>query len=175
MIFSLGFLRTATFLSVPGWCTRRQINIYGREALCTYGCLLDCTKAVDTVKYSRLFQKLLDSKVPPIIVRLLICIYRNQIANVRWKDGISDQFFIKNGVRQGAVISQILFSFYMDDLFDLLKTSGSGCVVNNYYSGCLGYADDLFFLCPSRGGLQEMLEIAQSYVREHKMSFSTNP
>ena len=56
-----------------------------------------------------------------------------------------------------------------------LKKSGSGCVINNYYAGCFGYADDLFFLCPSRKGLQEMLDIAEKYVRDHSISFSTNP
>ena len=63
----------------------------------------------------------------------------------------------------------------MDNLFDLLKNSGSGCVFSNYYSGCFGYADDLFFLCPSRGGLQEILDIAQNYVKEHNIAFSTHP
>ena len=62
----------------------------------------------------------------------------------------------------------------MDNLFELLKTSGSGCIIGNYYAGCFGYADDLFFLCPSRKGLQEMLNISEKYVTEHSISFSTN-
>ena len=140
-----------------------------------YGCLLDCSKAFDTVLHSKLFQKLLDAGMPPIIVRLLLCIYRNQSANVKWKGVASDDFPIKNGVRQGAVISPIFYSFYIDDLFHLLRNSGSGCIVANYYAGCFGYADDLLFLCPSRGGLQEMLDIAQKYVKEHNIAFSTNP
>ena len=137
-----------------------------------YGCLLDCSKAFDTIEHYLLFQKLLDTQVP---VRLLMSIYRSQTANVRWKGEFSKEFPVKNGVRQGAVISSILFSFYMDNLFELLKNSGSGCVINNYYAGCFGYADDLFFLCPSRKGLQEMLDIAEKYVHEHSISFSTNP
>ena len=32
-----------------------------------------------------------------------------------------------------------------------------------------------FFLCPSRTGLQEMLDIAQKYVKDHIISFSTDP
>ena len=50
-----------------------------------YGCLLDCTKAFDTVEHSKLFEKLLEAKVPKIIIRVLIFIYRKQTANVRWK------------------------------------------------------------------------------------------
>ena len=124
--------------------------------------------------HSKLFQKLIDAQVPLVIIRLLMCIYRTQTANVRWKGGFSGDFPIRNGVRQGAVISPILFSFYMDNLFELLKTSGSGCIIGNYYAGCYGYADDLFFLCPSRKGLQEMLNISEKYVNEHSISFSIN-
>ena len=63
----------------------------------------------------------------------------------------------------------------MDDLFGILKSSGSGCIIGDYYAGCAGYADDLLFLCPSRGGLQEMLDTAQKYVKEHRIEFSTHP
>ena len=75
-----------------------------------------------------------------------------------WKYALHCIFLIRNGVHQGAVISPIPFNFY--NLFELLKVSGRGCVINNFYAGCFGYADDLFFLCPSRKGLQEMLDIA---------------
>ena len=63
----------------------------------------------------------------------------------------------------------------MDSLFDLLQSNKSGCFLSNYYAGCYGYADDLLFLCPSRSGLQEMLSIAEKYVKEHSISFSTDP
>ena len=172
--FQFGFQKLS-FTSLCSWMVYETIDQYLRHGSTVYGCLLDCTKAFDTVEHSRLFQKLLDSGVPPIIIRLLICIYRNQAANVQWKGMVSEDFLIRNGVRQGAVISPIFFSFYMDNLFDRLKNSGSGCVVSNYYAGCFGYADDLIFLCPSRSGLQEMLEIAQNYVNEHNISFSTHP
>ena len=97
-----------------------------------------------------------------------------QTARVLWKGSYSYEFPIRNGVRQGAVISPLFFSFYIDSLLDILKSSGSGCYISQFYAGCFGYADDLFLLCPSRKGLQNMLEIAQNYVKEHNISFSTN-
>ena len=172
--FQFGFQQLSN-TSLCSWMVYETVDQYLRNGSTVYGCLLDCSKAFDTVQHSLLFQKMLDANVPPIIVRLLISMYRNQVANVRWKGQFSEDFSIKNGVRQGAVISPILFSFYMDNLFSILKSSGSGCVVGNYYAGCFGYADDLFFLCPSRGGLQEMLNLAQGYVKEHNIAFSTDP
>ena len=98
------------------------IDHYLRNGSQVYGCLLDCSKAFDTVQHS----KLIDAKVPPSVVRLLISIYRMQTAVVKWRGLPSEEFPIRNGVRQGAVISPLLFSFYMDQLFDQLRATGSG-------------------------------------------------
>ena len=171
--FQFGFQELSN-TSLCSWVVYETIDQYIRKGSTVYGCLLDCTKAFDTIKHSILFEKLLEAKVPPVIVRLLISIYRRQMANVRWKSNVSSQFPIRNGVRQGAIASPILFCFYMDRLFLLLKNSGSGCRISNFYAGAHGYADDLLFLCPSRSGLQEMLDIASKYASDHKISFSTN-
>ena len=151
------------------------IDLYLRNGSIVYGALMDCTKAFDTVVHSKLFKKLLEASVPPIVIRLLIHIYRAQTAEVNWKTDKSSEFLISNGVRQGAVLSPILFCFYMNDLFQILRKNKTGCFIGNYFAGVFGYADDLLLLCPSRTGLQEMLDIAQKYASDHKISFSTNP
>ena len=150
------------------------IDSYLQHGSVVYGCLLDCTKAFDTIRHSTLFTKLINAKLPPVIVRILLYLYQNQTARVRWKGHYSEDFTIRNGVRQGAVISPLFFSFYMDGLFEILSSSGSGCSLNRYYSGCFGYADDLFLISPSRSGLQDMLNLASEYVEDHNISFSTH-
>ena len=62
----------------------------------------------------------------------------------------------------------------MNNLFKLLRDSRNGCWIMDYYAGVFGYADDLLLLCPSRSGLQNMLDIAEEYAKEHKISFSTD-
>ena len=62
----------------------------------------------------------------------------------------------------------------MNELFSEMKKSGAGCHIDEYYAGMFGYADDLLLLCPSRDGLQKMLEIAEEYANDHRISFSTN-
>ena len=82
---------------------------------------------------------------------------------------------VKNGVRQGAVLSPTLFSLYMNSLLLQLKDSGFGCHIGNEFYGALAYADDVALLCPSRSGLQEMLNLCEKYFDLHKIIISTTP
>ena len=52
--------------------------------------------------------------------------YSNQLRHVKWGYETSASFSISNGVKQGGVISPLLFSLYIDELFLLLKQSGLG-------------------------------------------------
>ena len=161
--------------SLCSWMVFETIDCYIRSGSIVYGVLMDCTKAFDTIQHSKLFKKMLDAKVPGILVRLLIYMYRSQMAEVRWKDSYSEQFPISNGVGQGAILSPILFCFYVNDLFQTLREARTGCHIGNQFVGAMGYADDLLLLCPSRTGLQEMLSIAEKYANDHKIAFSTHP
>ena len=87
----------------------------------------------------------------------------------------SREFRIANGVRQGAVLSPILYCFYMNDMFDILRNSRSGCKIANLFAGAFGYDDDLLLISPSRSGLQDMINLTEQYAAEHKIGFSTNP
>ena len=62
----------------------------------------------------------------------------------------------------------------MNDRFNELKKSKSGCVIGPYYAGAHGYADDLLLLSPSIEGLQEIVSISNQYAKAHKIQFSTN-
>ena len=91
--------------SLCSWVVFETIDSYIRSGSIVYGVLMDCTKAFDTVMHSKLFKKMLEAKVPGVVIRLLIYIYRRQRAEVRWKNMHSDEFSIINGVRQGAILS----------------------------------------------------------------------
>ena len=88
---------------------------------------------------------------------------------------MSEEFSVKNGVRQGAVISPTLFSLYLNSLLLQLESSGYGCHIGNHYYGSLAYAYDIALLCPSRSGLQVMFSICEKYFKDHKITISTNP
>ena len=101
--------------------------------------------------------------------------YLTQFANVRWNGFFSEIFSLKNGAKQGAVLSAILYCVYVNGLFLELRKKKSGCWVEGTFLGLLGYSDDNFVLAPSRGALQEMLLTCEEYAANHGLKFSTDP
>ena len=81
------------------------------------------------------------------------------MVRVMWNSHVSDYFSISNGVKQGGVISPVMFNLYLDSLLISLKQSGLGCHINETYMGALGYADNITLTCPSLYGLNSMLYI----------------
>ena len=67
----------------------------------------------------------------------------------RWGEIVSSQFSVSNGVKQGRVMSPVLFTVYLDYLLKILKQRNIGCKIGATYLGVYGNADDLTLLCPS--------------------------
>ena len=135
---------------------------------------MDMSKAFDMVKHSILFTKLMKVGIPFIFLRLLMFIYINQYANVKWNGTHSSMFSLSNGVRQGGVISALLYCFYGNELFDILRKSGYGCWLNGNFHGLFGYSDDNLLLAPSVYALQKMLRICEKFANDHNLKFSTD-
>ena len=155
------------------WLVLEVANYYlnkGTPIVCT---LLDCSKAFDKCKFSVLFQKLLDRKVPPIVIRVLIFIYEEQEGCVKLAGVHSSSFKITNGTRQGSVLSPTLFSLYLNDLLETLRQLGLGCHVAGVWVGAAGYADDLVLLAPTRETMSKMLKVCADYAEIHNLVVST--
>ena len=149
------------------------INHYMSNNSDVYSCLLDASKAFDKVHYGKLFHILLNRKVPFCIIRLLMDSFERQMARVMWNSHVSDYFSISNGVKQGGVISPVMFNLYLDNLLISLKQSGLGCHINGTYMGALGYADDITLTCPSLYGLNSMLDICNQFAKNNHVIFNT--
>ena len=109
-----------------------------------------------------MFNILLYKKVPFVIIYFLLDAYIRQEARVIWNSCKSQYFRVKNGVKQGGVISQILFNLYIDRLLLCLQRSGLGCHISNTYMGALSYADDITLISPSLYGLNRMSDICNN-------------
>jgi Reverse transcriptase (RNA-dependent DNA polymerase) len=83
--------------------------------------MLDATKAFDLltrVEYCKLVRLLLNTKIPTAIIRVLLYMYLFHFTRVAWNGTRSNSFRVINRVRQGAVLSPVLFRVYFDVLLD---------------------------------------------------------
>ena len=93
---------------------------------------------------------------------------------MRWNGALSSQFKVFLGVRQGGILSPVLFNVYVDDIIYLLQNSGYGCYVNKLFFGCIMYADDLLLISPSVKGLQYMLNICYDFGSSANIVFNSS-
>ena len=155
------------------WTVVETINFFNNRNTPVFTCFLDLSKAFDLVEFAKLFRKL-KNKLGKTFIRVLAFVYVFQMCCVDWAGVKSDPFRVSNGIRQGAVLSPILFSLYIDDLFKLLSNSGFGCYVNNLFYGIIGYADDLVLLSPDLKGLQIMFDITKKFLVDLGLKISVN-
>ncbi len=93
------------------------ISYYNSNRGNVYTLLLVVDKAFDRVNYYQLFRRLLDRIISFLVLQLLRYMYTNQSLHVKWGNHVSDNFNAQNNVKQGGVLSHILFGVYMDCLF----------------------------------------------------------
>jgi len=129
------------------------------HVLCTF---LDDSKAFYRVHYCESFKLLISRQVPACIVRVLINFYTSNYVRVSWCGILSDYFLTVNGVKQGGVLSPVLFCLYVDGLLVKLSKAGIECFVGSNFVGALAYTDDIVLLAPTASALRKMLAICDS-------------
>lgn len=151
---------------------QETVSLYNRQGSDVYCCLLDASKAFDRLEYVHLFGKLRSRNLCPKLLHLIVYMYINQTLAVKWNSSISETFHVSNGVKQGSVISPILFCIYIEGLLYELQKEGIGCYIGDNYCGAVAYADDITLLCPSIRGMRKMLNICTVYAAEHSIKFN---
>ena len=145
------------------------ISHYNADGSDVYALMFDASKAI----YGKPFIVLLKRQVSLLVLRFLLYMYTKQKLQVRWSCSISSQFTACNGIKQGAVLSSVIFSVYMDGLFEQLETSGVGCHMGKHNTGGIGCADDLTLLTPTRSGLKVLIEICEQYAHDYCIKFNS--
>ena len=87
---------------------------------------------------------------------------------VKWNSCISHLFVLQCGVRQGGVLSHVLFAVYVNDIINKLELSKLGCCIGNVNICCLFYADDI----ASVSKLQMMLNMCNAELKYLDLKFN---
>lgn len=137
-------------------------------------CALDIAKAFDRINHFALFSILMKRNVDKFIIIMLQYWLLNSVSCVKWQGSFSDWYAIKAGVRQGGILSPILFNIYIDILFKRLKQLGVGCFIHDLNCSCLLYADDIILLSPSCIALQCLLNVCHNFANDYDLRFNVN-
>lgn len=136
--------------------------------------LLDMSRAFDFVRHDKLMQVLSQRGLHTNMQRFIFNWYKAQKLRVRFGNIFSEEFAVSNGVRQGGVVSPLLFTVYMDILLGMLKEEGAGCHMSSMFVGALCYADDLTLIAPTVSALRRMLSVCEKFASRFGMKFNAS-
>ena len=140
-----------------------------------YGCFVDFSKAFDNVSRDILLSKLQKNGVDGKFFDILKTIYSNDMACIKIGTRYSVTFKPNKGVRQGCVLSPLLFNIFLADLQKDLDSCNDNLKLDgNKELSCLIWADDILILSESENGLQKKLDTLGMYCTNNKLSVNTD-
>ena len=136
------------------------VNIKLQEKKKVYAFFVDFRAAFDKVSRSHLFYKLHALGVSTKFLNFLICIYGSTKFKILSNGEYSNPFETHTGLKQGCLMSPILFSIYLNDLHEYLE---GGLYIDDLNVRLLMYADDIVILSEDINVLQKMIEKLEEY------------
>nr|VZI49593.1 unnamed protein product [Spirometra erinaceieuropaei] len=121
-------------------------------------CFVDFAAAFDSVQRESLWRIMALDGVPAKIIAMIKAYYRSTTARVLVRNNLSQPFAIRSGVRQGCILSSILFNYAIDWILGrALRDSDGVEFAPGHRLTDLDYADDIVLLASSFGDLQSMV------------------
>ena len=138
----------------------------------THLAFLDFKKAFDSVWREGLLNAVWDIGIKGRIWRVLSNMYDNVQSQVKFHDVTTDFFDIDEGLKQGCVLSPILFCIFINELAKMIREANVGVRICDVQIGCLFWADDVVLIAEDRAELQKMLDIAATFAKRWKLAFN---
>ena len=139
-----------------------------------YMAFIDYSKAFDRVQHQKLMEVMKRTGIPELERRLIANLYWGQTAVVKIGSEISESITVKKGVRQGCILSPVLFNLYTDYMIDEAFEDLEGVNVNGENFTNIRYADDTVLVAESESKLQLLVQSLNEKCREYGMSLNEN-
>lgn len=145
------------------------IKRYYTQRKSLYLVFVDFEKAYDRVWRDALWAKLHNLYVPTDTIAVLQELYSRCSNRVRVGDCVSEPFETTLGLKQGCVMSPLLFNAYINDLALKLRTSHGVPIGPNRRLTSLFFADDLVIVAESLADCQRSLQTLESFCASWRM------
>ena len=138
----------------------------------TYLCFVDFRKAFDTVWHDGLWEQLWRRGVRGKAWRILQTLYSSVHAQVLVGDQTTRPVRMRQGARQGCLVSPVLFNYFVNELSRRLAASGYGVDIGDEVLHSLLYADDVVLFARSAADLQKLIDVVDRFCREWHMDIN---
>lgn len=147
-----------------------------RDVSCdVFACLIDYQKAFDRVQHDKMVDILKRIGMNPKDLNIIKNLYWNQTAVLRVDGGHTDQIKILRGVRQGCILSPILFNVYSEYIFrEALDNIQEGITINGAKLNNIRYADDTIMFADSLQGLQKLMDRVTEISSQYGLEMNIN-
>lgn len=135
-----------------------------------YSCFIDFKSAFDSISREALIYKLLSAEVGGNFLNVIQSLYSGVNFSIKVKNSASQTFDSRIGVKQGCILSPLLFNLYVRDIPNIFQGTCDPVVVSNYSFNCLMYADDLVLFSQSAKGLQNCIDALSTYCNKWGLS-----
>lgn len=138
-----------------------------------HACFIDYRKAFDTVRHGKMVEILKKIGIDKRDVRIIVELYWSQTAEVRVENKLSESAEIERGVRQGCILSPLLFNIYAEEVFrEAINEQKGGININGLVINNLRYADDTVILASNQSELQTLLDAVVTHSEEMGLSLN---
>ena len=137
-----------------------------------YSCFIDLSKAFDKIPRDILLFKLRDVGITGKIYNIIRNIYSGDEACLKIDGKVNKSFRITQGVRQGCVLSPLLFNIFMAGLAKNLSASDSGLKLDSKKINSLFWADDIVLLSENQSDLEKLLKMVSEYCNTNKLTIN---
>ena len=154
--------------------TNETLHSFMRNRDSPYLCLYDLEKTFDSIEYVHLLKHLFQLGVNGKTWRLVKFWYLHSSASVRSKGLVSDPFQVHRGVKQGSVLSPILFAIVMDDLLKDFNNDPSCLSIRGLHVGSAAHADDIRICNISHESIQAQASAIYNFTTKSSLSLNSS-
>ena len=139
------------------------IDKYIRRGQWLYCCFVDFKAAFDSISRNALLFKLVKFGIGGNFLKVIKDMYSDVSYCINVNGGLTEEFNTSFGVKQGCVLSPLLFNMFISDLPQIFDSNCDPAVLWDIDLSCLQFADDLILMSESAKGLQTALDKLSAY------------